>query len=119
MLFVKIGPPDRWNGAVRSAVQRLRQFEDRVWPPAELLHVQHETASGDLVLFRCAECGHTTLSLGSVHAHIERHRGYTRFNIQVPLTRTAMGDFDQLMERTEIVRVTEIDPVALEEVETL
>lgn len=100
-------------------VGKLRQLLDRVWPPAELFHVEHETSGGDLVLFRCTECRHTSLSLGSLHAHIERHRGYTRFGIQVPFTRTAMGNVDELMQRTEIVRVADVEAVGLEEVKTL
>jgi len=81
-----------------------------------LLHEQYES-DGQLVLFRCTECGYTSMSLGSLHAHIERHRGYTRFNIQIPLTKTAMGDFEKLMELTEVVRVDDEETVALEEVD--
>lgn len=82
------------------------------------LHEQYE-ADGDLVLFRCSECGQVKLSLGSMHGHIEGHRGYTRFNIQVPFTKTAMADVDELMKMTEIVRVTETESVDLEAVEGL
>lgn len=84
----------------------------------ERFHEQHE-ADGDLVLFRCSECGFASLSLGTLHAHVERHRGYTRFNIQVPFTKTSIGDFDQLMDYTEVLRVDETSEVALEEVDGL
>jgi len=84
----------------------------------DLLHEEYES-DGDLVVFRCTKCGQRSLSLGSLHAHCERHRGYTRFNIQVPLTRTWFGDFDRLMEYTEVVRVDETESISLNEVEGL
>lgn len=83
-----------------------------------LLHEQYD-ADGDPVLFRCTECGHISLSLGSLHGHIEGHRGYTRWNIQLPFTKTAMANVDELMERTEVLRVTETQEVELSEVDGL
>lgn len=83
-----------------------------------LLHEQYE-ADGDLVLFRCSECGYASLSLGDAHGHIEGHRGYTRFNIQIPFTKTAMANVDQLMKYTEIVRVTDTEEISLDQVEGL
>lgn len=83
-----------------------------------LLHEQYE-ADGDLVLFRCSECGYTSLSLGGAHGHIEKHRGYTRFNIQIPFTKTSMANVDRLMEYTEIVRVTDTEEITLDQVEGL
>ena len=83
-----------------------------------LLHEQYE-CDGDLVLFRCRACGHTSLSLGSLHAHVETHRGYTRLGIQLPFTKTALANVDELMEQTEIVRVTETESIELAEVEGL
>jgi len=82
------------------------------------LHEQYES-DGRPVLFRCSECGYRSQSLGSLHAHIEGHRGYTRFNIQIPLTKTAMANVDQLMEYTEILRVDETTEICLAEVEEL
>jgi len=82
------------------------------------LHEQYES-DGDLVLFRCSECGRVDLSMGSLHSHIEGHRGYTRFGIQIPFTSTAMGDVDELMKRTEILRVQEAEEISLSEVEGL
>lgn len=86
-----------------------------------LLDYLHEeyTADGGLVVFRCTECGNRYLSLGSCHAHVEGHRGYTRLGIQVPLTRTSPGDFDELMKRTEVLRVDETAEISMEEVEEL
>ncbi len=78
-----------------------------------LLHEQHE-ADGGLVVFRCTECGHVSMSLGSLHAHAEKHRGL--FGLQLPWR---MGDFDALMEYTEVLRVDETEQVDLQEVETL
>jgi len=83
------------------------------------LHEQHETADGSLVLFQCTECGYVSLSFGGLHGHIERHRGYTRFNIGVPFTKTAPGNVDELMKRTKILRVDETTEVSSEEVKSL
>lgn len=80
------------------------------------LHEQYES-DGMLVLFRCKECGFTSMSLGSLHGHIEGHRGYTRFNIQLPFTETSPADFERLMEMTEVVRVKEEETIELEEVD--
>jgi len=85
---------------------------------SNLLHEQYQS-DGDLVLFRCTECDYASMSLGSTHSHIEKHRGYTRFNIQVPLTRTAIADSEELMKRTEILRVTNTEAIELQEVEGL
>jgi len=82
------------------------------------LHEQYES-DGSTVLFRCTECGYTSLSLGGLHAHVERHRGYTRFNIQIPFTRTAFANVDELMQRTEVLRVDETSEIGLKEVEGL
>ena len=83
-----------------------------------LLHKQYE-ADGDLVLFRCRECGYISLSLGKTHGHIEKHRGYTRFNIQIPFTKTATANIDRLMEYTEVLRVGETDEISLDQVDDL
>jgi len=82
------------------------------------LHEQYES-DGRPVLFRCSECGHISQSLGSLHAHIEGHRGYTRFNIQIPFTKTAIANHEQLVEYTEILRVDETTEIRLTEVEGL
>ena len=84
----------------------------------DFLHEEY-TADGGLVLFRCAECGQTYLSLGSCHAHVEGHRGYTRLGIQVPFTKTALANTDELMQRTEVLRVDETSTISLAEVEGL
>jgi len=86
-----------------------------------LERVFHEQYSceGDLVIFQCRECGYASLSPGSTHAHIEGHRGYTRFNIQIPFTKTAMANVDQLMKRTDVLRVTNTEQIELSEVECL
>lgn len=88
-------------------------------PNTGLLHEQYES-NGKIVLFRCKECGYSTLSLGGLHAHCEKHRdGYTRFDIPVPFTKTAMGNVDELMGLTEVVRVEETTTISLDEVEGL
>jgi len=83
-----------------------------------LLHEEYES-DDRLVLFRCSECDYTVLSLGTLHAHCETHRGYTRFNIQIPFTRTSMANVDELMELTEIHRVDETTEISLSEVDEL
>ncbi|ADQ67512.1 hypothetical protein [Halogeometricum borinquense] len=82
------------------------------------LHEEYES-DGSLVLFRCTECGQTAMSLGSLHAHCEQHRGYTRFGFQIPFTRTSPANFDQLMELTEVLRVEETSTISLADVEGL
>lgn len=84
----------------------------------ERFHEQYES-DGGLVLFRCEECGFASLSIGTIHAHVESHRGYTRFNIQLPFTKTSPAAFDRLMELTEVLRVGETEEITLEEVEGL
>lgn len=82
------------------------------------LHEEYES-DGDLVLFRCTECGQTSMSLGSLHAHIEGHRGYTRLGIQVPFTRTSVANANELMKRTEVLRVDETTQIEIDDVEGL
>lgn len=84
----------------------------------KLLHEQYE-ADGDLVIFRCTECDYASMSLGSLHAHAETHRGYTRFGIQVPFTKTALANVDELMKLTEVVRVADAEEIEVEEVKGL
>jgi hypothetical protein len=79
------------------------------------LHEQYGV-DGDLVVFRCTECGFTSLSLGTLHAHVETHRGYTRFGIQIPFTKTAIGKFDRLMDYTQVLLVTDTEVVSLSDV---
>lgn len=83
------------------------------------MHEQYSTDDGDLVLFRCSECDFASLSIGTTHAHIEKHRGFTRFNIQIPFTKTAFANADELWKRTEVVRVRDTEEVALAEVDGL
>lgn len=66
----------------------------------------------ETVIYRCTECGKTSVSLGWLHGHCERHRGF--FGLQLPWR---IGDFDALMEYTEVLRVDEYTEVELEEVE--
>jgi len=83
-----------------------------------VLHEQYESEDG-LVLFECSECGFVSLSLGTTHAHVETHRGYTRWNIQIPFTRTAMANVDELMRLTNVLRVTDTEEISLGKVEGL
>lgn len=76
-------------------------------------------SDGCLVVFSCTECDYHSLSLGSLHAHVETHRGYTRFGIQLPFTSTSPGKADELMERTEVLRVEETSEISLAGVEGL
>lgn len=84
----------------------------------DLLHEQYES-DGNIVLFRCIECGYVSLSLGATHGHIEEHRGYTRFNISVPFTKESMANVDELMKRTEVLRVDDTTKIDINEVEGL
>lgn len=87
-------------------------------PNLGLLHEEYE-ADGDTVLFRCRECGYTSLSLGGLHAHCEKHRavGFGPFKLIVPPWR--LGDFDALMDLTDVVRVSDETRIQLDDVEQL
>jgi len=78
-----------------------------------LLHEQYQSENA-LVLFSCTECEYVSLSLGSLHAHAEQHREL--FGLQLPWR---YGDFEELMELTEVVRVQEVEEISLQGVEGL
>lgn len=84
----------------------------------DYLHEQYES-DGSPVLFSCTECAYYSMSLGSLHAHVEGHRGYTRFNIQIPFTSTSQGDFDQLMKYTKVIKADSVTEIGLSEVDGL
>mgnify|MGYP000721690787 CR=1 FL=1 len=84
----------------------------------DLFHEEYY-ADGDLVIFECDECGYTSLSLGGVHGHIESHRGYTRFGIQIPFTKTSVANVGELMKLTNVYKVTEKEEIDINEVEEL
>lgn len=63
----------------------------------------------EIVVYRCTECGKTSVSIGWLHAHVERHRGF--FGLQLPWR---VGDFDALMEMTEVLRVEDYSEVDIE-----
>jgi len=65
----------------------------------------------DIVVYRCTECGKTSVSLGWLHAHVEKHRGF--FGIPLPWR---YGDFNALMDMTEVLRVTDFEQTDLDEV---
>ena len=55
-----------------------------------------------LELYRCTKCGKISTCLGSIHAHIETHRGL--LGIQLPWK---FGDSDALMEMTKCYEIPE------------
>lgn len=69
-------------------------------------------SNSELVIYRCTECDETSTSLGELHAHAEKHRGL--FGIQWPWQ---VGDFDALMDYTEILQVDDYSVVGLQDVE--
>lgn len=83
-----------------------------------MFHEQYDS-QGKPVLFECRECGYRSQSLGRVHGHIEQHRGYTRFNIQIPFMETAPANVDGLMHFTKVLRVDDTTEIELDEVEGL
>lgn len=66
----------------------------------------------ELLLYRCTECEKTSVSLGWLHSHAEKHRGL--FGLQLPWR---YGDFGALMEFTDVLRVDEVSQVGLDDVE--
>lgn len=88
-------------------------------PLTDYLHEEYYT-DGDLVVFRCSECGYTSLSLGGIHAHVESHiSGYTRLNIRLPVGKTGYGNFHRLMDFTDVLRVKDTEEITLEDVDGL
>lgn len=82
----------------------------------ERLHEEYYTHDGELVLFRCKECGYTTLSLGFIHAHVEQHWPYLKWFVHfLPWT----GEWDDWMQHTEVLRVDAYSETELSEVEGL
>lgn len=74
------------------------------------------SAFSDAVIYRCTECGKTSVSVGWLHAHIEaKHTGFGPFNI-IP-NPFAIGNYDNDMTMTEVLRVTEAESIPIEEVD--
>lgn len=68
----------------------------------------------EIVLYRCTDCGKQSVSVGWLHAHIEKH--FAWLGLFIPPWK--LGDFDRLMEKTEILRVTEYEYLeSIQEVE--
>jgi hypothetical protein len=82
-----------------------------------MTNTHSESGDGEeLLIFRCSECGKTSVSLGWLHGnHIQKHHGWGPWNI-IPNPRT-FGNFDAHMEYTEILRVEGYSEVSLEEVD--
>jgi len=81
------------------------------------LHEQYES-DGRLVVFECDRCGFVSLSLGSLHAHIESNQSFRRF-LQRLAPIVGKDYIDPLMRETNVLRVEETDAISLEEVEGL
>lgn len=58
-------------------------------------------SSHQIELYRCTECGKLSVSVGWLHAHIEKHRPVWKF--------WQSGDPDFLVERTEVLEVTDYE----------
>lgn len=69
----------------------------------------------EIVLFRCTKCGKLSVSIGWLHGHIERHQGLGPWNT-FPAPRK-IGNFNALMDYTEVLRVTEVKKTTLDDVE--
>lgn len=84
-----------------------------------LLHEQHTDVNGRLVLFRCTDCGYVSMSLGSLHAHVESH--WSLFgSLRWHLTHWLREDpAEKWLRSTEVVAVTEVEPTELEKVRGL
>lgn len=73
------------------------------------------TPQNEFVVFRCTDCGRTSTSIGSLHAHIESaHYGFGPWNILPHPLR--IGNFDADMEKTQVLRVTDYEETNLDEV---
>jgi len=81
------------------------------------LHEQYE-ADGDLVVFECDNCGYTSLSLGSLHAHIEGHESFIGW-VSRMLPLVGEDYVEPLMDDTNVLRVSQTEDIELNEVEGL
>lgn len=81
----------------------------------ERLHSEYHTHDGDLVLFRCTECGYTTMSIGGLHAHVEQHWPlYRRILFFLP-----WPGGENWSKYTEVLAVGNTEEIDLTEVEGL
>jgi len=77
---------------------------------------QRTKVDGAVVVYRCTECGKKSVSVGWLHAHIEaKHTGFGPFNL-IP-NPFALGNFDNDMTMTEVLRADDPESVTLDEVE--
>lgn len=84
-----------------------------------LLHTEYTDTRGRLVLFRCTDCGYTSLSLGDLHAHVESHwslLGSLRWHATHWLRDEPA---EKWLKSTEIVAVDTVEPISLSEVRGL
>lgn len=56
-------------------------------------------------IYRCTACGKTSMSIGTLHSHADSHTPWYSF-----------GNFDGLMEYTEVLKITETETASLDEV---
>ena len=121
---------DEFMAGVREHVARLpasittppevvewvhRQYQKVPTPEDALEWETVQNLAGEILVrgtLRHRENDHFVESLGSLHAHAERHRGL--FGLPLPWR---LGDFDALMELTEVIRVEEYSSVGLDEVD--
>lgn len=64
------------------------------------------SAVTEYVLYECVECGKVSVSIGWLHAHIERHLGWGPFNMLPP---PFPGNYKALNKLTREIRVTEYE----------
>lgn len=67
-----------------------------------------EFESETVYLYRCTECGELSVSLGQLHGHAEKHRGWGPFGLLPAIP----GDAEALMEYTEVLEaeITDVQP---------
>jgi len=82
----------------------------------EKLHSEYYTQDGDLVLYRCTECGYTTMSIGGLHAHVEQHWPYFKWLAHLLPWFADRGDW---MEYTQVLAVRDTEGTDLSEVKGL
>lgn len=75
---------------------------------------EQQSEPTELVIYRCTECGKTSVSIGWLHAHINKHLSIGPLGL-IPIP-WKFGRPKHQMKHTEVLRVDEYSKVGLDEV---
>ncbi|MCU4926910.1 hypothetical protein OB905_13125 [Halobacteria archaeon AArc-dxtr1] len=66
--------------------------------------------SDEIEIYRCKECGKISTSLGWLHGHAGKHRGWGISWLRI-VPPWKVGDAEALMEMTETLQITDYEVV--------